>query len=67
MNVDNQSIDAVPESGSIARLPASTLRQYAKEKYGIDLQETSNPDLPFMGEHGCTVPEAKIQDKEITY
>lgn len=30
-------------------------RKFAKEKYGIDLQETGNPDLPFMGENGCTV------------
>lgn len=30
-------------------------RRFAKEKYGIDLQETGNPDLPFMGEHGCSV------------
>lgn len=31
-------------------------REFAKDKYGIDLQETGNPDLPFMGENGCTVP-----------
>jgi hypothetical protein len=30
-------------------------RKFAKEKYSIDLQETGNPDLPFMGENGCTV------------
>jgi hypothetical protein len=30
-------------------------RTFAKEKYGIDLQDTGNPDLPFMGENGCTV------------
>jgi hypothetical protein len=28
---------------------------FAKEKYGIDLVPTSNPDLPFMGERGCVV------------
>jgi len=30
-------------------------RKFAKEKYGIDLQDTGNPDLPFMGENGCSV------------
>lgn len=30
-------------------------RRFAKEKYNIDLQDTGNPDLPFMGENGCTV------------
>lgn len=30
-------------------------RKFAKEKYGIDLQDTGNPDLPFMGEAGCAV------------
>jgi hypothetical protein len=30
-------------------------RKFAKEKYDIDLHETGNPDLPFMGENGCTV------------
>jgi hypothetical protein len=31
-------------------------RKFAKEKYGVDLRETDNPDLPFMGETGCVVP-----------
>jgi len=31
-------------------------RQFAKEKYNVELQETGNPELPFMGENGCTVP-----------
>jgi hypothetical protein len=31
-------------------------RQYAKKYYNIELKETGNPDLPFMGEQGCTVP-----------
>jgi hypothetical protein len=31
-------------------------RKFAKEKYGIDLLETGNAELPFMGEYGCTVP-----------
>ena len=30
-------------------------RKFAKEKYDIDLLETGNPDLPFMGEEGCTI------------
>jgi hypothetical protein len=30
--------------------------RFAKEKYGIELQATGNPDLPFMGETGCVVP-----------
>lgn len=30
-------------------------REYAKSKYNIELQETGNPELPFMGETGCTV------------
>lgn len=30
-------------------------RKFAKEKYNIDLQETGNAELPFMGENGCTV------------
>jgi hypothetical protein len=30
-------------------------RRFAKEKYNIDLQDTGHPDLPFMGENGCTV------------
>ncbi len=29
--------------------------KFAREKYGVELQPTGNPDLPFMGEHGCTV------------
>src|SRR5258708_2687239 len=29
--------------------------RFAWEKYGIDLQTTGHPELPFMGEHGCTV------------
>lgn len=30
-------------------------RRFALEKYGIELQDTGNPELPFMGEQGCTV------------
>jgi hypothetical protein len=30
-------------------------KKFAKEKYGIDLQPTGNPDLLYMGESGCTV------------
>jgi|SRR5882724_12834375 len=30
-------------------------RRFAKEKYNIDLRDTGNPDLPFMGENGCIV------------
>lgn len=30
-------------------------KDYAKERYGITLPETGHPDLPFMGEKGCTV------------
>jgi hypothetical protein len=30
-------------------------RRFAKENYNIDLQETGNAELPFMGENGCTV------------
>ena len=30
-------------------------RKFAKEKYNIDLQESGNTELPFMGEKGCTV------------
>lgn len=29
--------------------------EYAKERYGIVLERTSHPTLPFMGENGCTV------------
>lgn len=29
-------------------------RRFAKEKYNVDLQDTGNPDLPFMSETGCT-------------
>lgn len=30
--------------------------RFAREKYGIELQPTGHPDLPFMGENGCVVP-----------
>lgn len=30
-------------------------RVFAKERYGLDLTETGHPELPFMGESGCTV------------
>lgn len=30
-------------------------REFAKEKYNIELKDTGNPDLPFMGESGCVV------------
>jgi hypothetical protein len=30
--------------------------RFAREKYGIELQPTGNPELPFMGEDGCTIP-----------
>jgi len=30
--------------------------RFAREKYGITLQSTGNPDLPFMGSAGCIVP-----------
>lgn len=29
--------------------------RFAREKYGVELQRTNNPDLPFMGDNGCTV------------
>lgn len=31
-------------------------KRYAKEDWGIDLQFTEHPELPFMGEKGCIVP-----------
>lgn len=31
-------------------------KQFAKEEYNIDLQETNNPKLLYMTEGGCTVP-----------
>jgi hypothetical protein len=30
-------------------------RAFAKKHYNLDLKETGNPNLPFMGKHGCTV------------
>jgi hypothetical protein len=30
-------------------------KEYAKDRYGIELQPTGHPDLPFMGPNGCTV------------
>jgi hypothetical protein len=30
--------------------------RYAFEREGVVLQETGHAMLPFMGEHGCTVP-----------
>lgn len=27
--------------------------RFAKEAYGVELQPTGNPDLPFMSERGC--------------
>lgn len=30
--------------------------RYAREVYEIQLTRTKHPELPFMGEHGCTVP-----------
>lgn len=31
-------------------------RRFSKETYGIDLEDTGHPDLPFMGASGCVVP-----------
>ena len=28
--------------------------EWAKDTYGITLEPTKHPDLPLMGEHGCT-------------
>jgi hypothetical protein len=30
--------------------------RFARDKYGIELPATGNPDLPFMGKAGCVVP-----------
>ena len=30
-------------------------RQFAKERYGLELEETGHPELPFMGSSGCTI------------
>jgi len=30
-------------------------REYARTRYGLELQETGHPELPFMGESGCVV------------
>ncbi len=30
-------------------------KKFAKEKYGVELQPTGNPDLLYMGQLGCTV------------
>jgi hypothetical protein len=30
--------------------------RFAREKYGIELNETGNAELPFMSETGCVVP-----------
>ncbi len=30
-------------------------REFAWTRYGLELQETGHPELPFMGESGCVV------------
>jgi hypothetical protein len=32
-----------------------TAARFSKDKYGVDLPRTDNPELPFMGPNGCTV------------
>jgi len=29
--------------------------RYAKQEYGVELEKTDHPTLPFMGPNGCTV------------
>lgn len=31
-------------------------KNFAKEKYGIELEPTGHPELLFMGKQGCVVP-----------
>lgn len=53
----------LPECRDTCRIPfyccsphaCQVTRSWAKEKYGIELEETDHPILPFMGERGCTV------------
>lgn len=30
--------------------------RYAREAFDVQLPRTKHPELPFMGQHGCTVP-----------
>lgn len=30
-------------------------REFARTQYGVEIQETGHPELPFMGESGCVV------------
>lgn len=38
-----------------ARQHCDVAAKFAKDKYGIELQATGHPTIPFMGDHGCTV------------
>lgn len=31
-------------------------KEWAKEKWNVDLEPTGHPELPFMGKDGCVVP-----------
>jgi hypothetical protein len=59
-----QMVDlTAPECALRCRLPHSCCNsyecentaQYALETYGVTLERTKHPSLPFMGERGCTV------------
>jgi hypothetical protein len=50
----------VPHS-CCAREHCEAAERFAKEEFGIELQKTDHPTLPYMGKKGCTVePHLRI-------
>jgi hypothetical protein len=39
-----------------SRIYCDAATRYAKKNWGIILKPTGNPDVPFLGKNGCTVP-----------
>lgn len=37
------------------KIHCEAAEKYAKERYGVELERGDHPDLPFMGQDGCTV------------